>query len=156
MLSSSSPNHSEHFNSAKILKKSFPVLLAAGLFFCCDVAMATPVLRCEVTYAGSTQIVETKSVSDPYAVESVDIGGRFLFKAVMVGAKLPNAKPIDYIKLYVYFQGRHYDVPIHQATYLPPFSYSDSPTPLTPLNSLYAGEVERELQYHCTLQGAKP
>ncbi|MFZ6675167.1 hypothetical protein [Undibacterium sp. Xuan67W] len=115
-------------------------------------AYAKPLLRCHVTYAGSTQIIETSLTTDPYAIVPVDIGGRFLFKAVMIAKE----KTIDYIKLYAYFQTRHKDMPIHQATYYPPFTLSKIPVQLTPKNSLYAGDVERELQYFCTLQEVQP
>ncbi|HTD03145.1 hypothetical protein [Undibacterium sp.] len=121
------------------------LLLTAG-------ACAAPLLRCEVTYAGTLYIVETAPTNDPYSIAAVDIGERFRFKAVMIGID----KPVDYIKLYAYFQTRHKDMPIHQATYLPPFTVSDKPTLLTPQNYLYAGDVERELQYQCTLQGVPP
>lgn len=117
-----------------------------------DGVQAAPLLRCEVIYAGATYIVETAPTADPYSVGAADIGERFRFKAVMVGVD----KPIDYIKLYAYFQTRRKDIPIHQATYLPPFTVSEQPYLLTPHNYLYAGEVERELQYHCTLQGVRP
>ncbi|MDO8178316.1 MAG: hypothetical protein Q7T62_08740 [Undibacterium sp.] len=110
---------------------------------------AAPLLKCSVSYAGSTQIIETSITSKPYDVASVDIGERFRFKAIMVGV----GNQIDYIKLYAYFQTRQNDIPIHQATYLPPFTSSNAPLKLTPFNHLYAGEVERELQYQCTLQG---
>lgn len=109
-----------------------------------------PLLRCFATYAGSTQVVERGVTADPYSVAAVDVGGRFTFKAVMVG----TPDKVDYIKLYAYLQRRDKDIPIHQATYLPPFKAAL--TPFTPLNHLYAGEVERELQYHCTLQGVMP
>lgn len=115
-------------------------------------ADAAPLLRCLVSYAGSTQIVESSPTLAPYSVESIDIGERFRFKAVMVGTD----NSIDYIKLYAYFQTRHKDIPIHQATYLPPFTPSIAPLKLTPFNYLYAGGVERELQYQCTLQGVQP
>lgn len=111
-------------------------------------AHAAPLLRCHVSYAGSTQIVEARPGADPYTVEAVDIGGRFKFKAVVIGR--PQA--IDYIKLYAYFQTRRADIPVHQATYLPPFAITAKETALTPQNSIYAGDVERELQYRCTLQ----
>ena len=118
-------------------------------------ALAAPLLRCHVTYAGSTQVVDSQVTNDPYSVASIDIGGRFKFKAVMVGTG-QKINPVDYIKLYAYLQRRDKDFPIHQATYLPPFKPSIAPIALTPLNYLYAGEVERELQYHCTLQGVTP
>jgi hypothetical protein len=114
-------------------------------------AYATPLLRCQVSYAGSTQIIETQVSKDPYTIESVNIGERFRFKAVMIGS---NEK-IDYIKLYAYFQARHKDIMIHQATYLQPFEVSAEATRLTPFNHLYASDVERELQYQCTLQGVQ-
>ncbi|WP_423679950.1 hypothetical protein [Undibacterium sp. WLHG33] len=111
-------------------------------------AHSAPWLRCQVSYAGSTQIVETGITNDPYAVESVDIQGRFKFKAVMTGSD----SDINYIKLYAFFQTRSADIPIHQASYYPPLPLRKQETPFTPKNSLYAGDVERELQYQCTLE----
>jgi hypothetical protein len=109
-------------------------------------------LRCEVTYAGSTQVVETQAVSDPYTVPSVDISGRFWFKAVMVG----QAARVDYIKLYAYLDTRTQPLLIQEAIFLPPFQASSTPTPLTGTQRLYAGPVGRELIYNCSLQGAQP
>jgi hypothetical protein len=115
-------------------------------------AYATPLLRCHVSYAGSTEIIEAQPSKDPYTIESINIGERFRFKAVMIG----SGEKIEYIKLYAYFQARHKDIMIHQATYLPPFKTSQEAITLTPHNHLYASDVERELQYHCTLQGVQP
>lgn len=121
-------------------------------------AQTTPAaqLHCEVGYAGTTHIVKAEPVSDPYPVESVDIGGRFRFKAVIVG----TGQQVAYIKLYSYFETPQQPVLIHLARYLPPFT---APTPhdprgtnLTGTQYLYAGPVERELQYQCFLQGAQP
>lgn len=125
--------------------------LAALLFSVatCGFAQAAPLLRCEVTYAGTTHVVEAVSGADPYRVPSVDIGGRFRFKAVMLG----TPQRIDVINLYAYIDTRRQPVLIHQAKYLPPFRKSAAPYALTGHNSLYASNVERELQYNCTLQG---
>lgn len=125
-----------------------PILLLANL----PVAQATAsknqaLLRCNVTYAGGTQIVETSVSKDPYVAPIHDIGGRFSFKAVMIG----DHKKLNYIKLYAYLQGRDVDVPIHQATYKDPIQIGRKMRALTPINYLYAGEVERELQYQCFL-----
>lgn len=114
-------------------------------------------LHCDVSYAGTTHTVQARPVSDPYPVESVDIGGRFRFKAVMVGA----GQQVDYIKLYSYFESPQQPVLIQLAKYLPPFNASGTaPDPrganLTGMQYLYAGPVERELQYQCFLQGAQP
>jgi hypothetical protein len=109
---------------------------------------AAPLLRCTASYYGVPVTIDARITADPYDVPSVDIDGRFRFKAVMVGEK----NKIEYIKLYAYFQAETRDIPIHQTTYLPPFKLSSKPIPLTPLNHLYAGDYERELQYQCTLQ----
>ena len=112
-------------------------------------AAAEPLLRCQVTYAGTTHTVEARPVADPYTVPSVDIGGRFLFKPVMVG----NAQRIDYIKLYAYLDASRQPVLIQQANYFPPFKRSSKPYLLTGVQHLYGGPVERELIYSCTLEG---
>lgn len=115
-------------------------------------ATAAPLLRCEVAYAGTTHVIEARPEADPYPVPSVDIGGRFRFKAVMVG----EAQRLDYIKLYAYLETPRQPVLIQQATYLPPFMVTPMPYALTGDQRLYAGPVERELQYRCTLEGLAP
>lgn len=116
-------------------------------------ALASPRLHCQVTYAGTTHTVTASPQVDPYTVPSVDIGGRFRFKAVMVG----SASQVDRIALYAY---RTDDLPqpllIHQAKYLPPFARSSQPLALTGEQRLYAGPLERELIYSCTLEGQTP
>jgi hypothetical protein len=115
-------------------------------------AGAAPLLRCQVTYAGTTQTIEATPVADPYPVPSVDIGGRFRFKAVMVG----SAQRVDYIKLYAYLETRRQPVLVQAAKYLPPYPPAVPPATavlLTGEQYLYAGAVERELIYRCTLEG---
>lgn len=124
------------------------ILLAALL----QGAWAGPLLRCEVSYAGSTDVVEARPVSDPYPVPSVDIGGRFRFKAVMVG----EGERVDSITLYAYLDTRRQPILVQQATYLPPYRSGSTPYLLTGEQHLFAGPVERELIYRCTLQGVAP
>jgi hypothetical protein len=123
--------------------------LAATLLAC---AQAAPLLRCEVTYAGATQVVEARPVEDPYPVPSVDIGGRFRFKAVMVG----QGERVDHIALYAYLDTRRQPILVQEAKYLPPFRTGAAPYPLTGEQHLFAGPVERELIYQCTLEGVAP
>lgn len=134
-------SYTQLFSSALLV-----LLCAAGL---AQEANATnsPMLRCAVTYAGSTHTIESKLSKDPYQATMHDIGGRFSFKAVMIGER----NNIEYIKLYAYLQGRDIDTIIHQATYHPPFFPAKKMRVLTPYNHLYAGEVEREMQYQCSL-----
>ncbi len=121
--------------------------LAALLYL--PALQAAPLLHCEMTYAGSTQTLEATPVVNPYPVQSVDVGGRFRFKAVMLG----HAAQVDAIKLYAYIETRRQPVLVQQATYLPPFSPGAS---LTGKQFVYAGPVEREMQYQCTLQEVAP
>ena len=118
--------------------------------------LAAPLLRCDLSYAGASQSIEATPVSDPYLVPSVDIGGRFRFKAVMVG----TAVQLDRVVLYAYFDadadaGTRPTL-IQQVKYLPPFKASATPYPLTGEQRLYAGTAERELIYSCTLEGVQP
>ena len=115
-------------------------------------ALAAPLLRCEVTYAGATQQVQARMVDDPYSVPSVDIGGRFHFKAVMVG----RGEHIESIALYAYLDTRRQPILVQEAKYLPPYHSGVTPYLLTGEQHIYAGEVERELIYHCTLEGVAP
>lgn len=122
-------------------------LLTLGLAAC-----AAPLLRCHVSYAGTTHVVEARPVADPYPVASVDIGGRFWFKAIMVG----DANRVDRVLLYVYLDTRKQPILIQEAKYLPPYQTSATPHVLTGEQHLYGGPVERELIYSCTLQGVAP
>ena len=118
-------------------------------------AWATPVLNCQVSYAGTTHTVEARPVADPYPVPSVEIGGRFWFKAVMVG----NDQQVRRVLLYTYLDASPHPVLVHQAKYLPPLKAPGSKAgaiPLTGQHYIYAGPVERELIYSCTLAGVKP
>jgi hypothetical protein len=124
---------------------SFSTLLAST-------AEAAPLLRCQVAYAGTTHTIEASPVADPYPVASVDIGGRFRFKAIMVGT---NAR-VDRILLYAYLDAKRQAILVQEAKYLPPYAVSETPYLLTGEQHLYAGVVERELIYSCTLQGIQP
>ncbi|MEY3612059.1 MAG: hypothetical protein RJB14_1781 [Pseudomonadota bacterium] len=115
-------------------------------------ARAEPLLTCQVTYAGTTQTVLAPVVTDPYPVPSVDIGGRFRFKAVLVG----DAGQVSRILLYAYQEATPHPVLIHQAKYLPPYPRSVEPWPITGQQRLYAGPLERELIYSCSLAGLTP
>jgi hypothetical protein len=125
------------------------LMLPALLFI--PVSHATPLLRCLITYAGTTHTWDTAPGTDPYSVESMDIGGRFRFKAVVLGA----GERIDIIKLYAYYETRRQPVLMHQVKYTPPFATSDSPYALTGLNYLYSPPLGRELQYGCAIVAVK-
>ena len=124
----------------------FATLLAS------TVTVAAPLLRCQVAYAGTTHTIEANPVADQYPVPSVDIGGRFRFKAVMVGSN----ERVERVLLYAYLDAKHQPILVQEAKYLPPYPVSATPYLLTGEQHLYAGVVERELIYSCTLQGIQP
>jgi hypothetical protein len=85
-------------------------------------------------------------------VPSVSIGGRFRFKAVVVG---DDAK-VERVLLYAYLDAKRQPLLVQQAKYLPPYPVTTKPYPLTGEQHLYAGVAERELIYSCTLEGTAP
>lgn len=133
------------------------LLLACGVLAQASSAAelpSAPRLRCEVSYAGTTHVVEADPTDDPYGAPSVDIGGRFFFKPVVV----QGPQRIERISLYAYLATARQPVLVQQATYLPPYPRRDDgrPVNLTGEQHLYAGPVERELIYQCHLGGGRP
>jgi hypothetical protein len=120
-----------------------------------QVAEPAPVqLRCDVSYAGTSRSLQATPVADPYSVPSEDIRGRFRFKAVVVG----TPAQVEYISLYAYQNTGPQAVLLHQAKYQPPFVWpaDGSPLGLTGQQHLYAGPMERELIYQCSLHRGRP
>ena len=114
---------------------------------------AAPLLRCEVDHGGRTWRVDTAPVADPYGVQPLDIGGRFRFKAVMIG----DETRVDYIHLYTYFVSGGTPVLVHQASYHPPIEGSaDGTTPFTGLQRVYSPVLGREMTYRCALADIAP
>jgi hypothetical protein len=125
-------------------------LLASALVLP-GLACAAPLLRCEISYGGTTRVVEAAPTVDPYRVRPIDIGGRFRFKAVVTGTD----QRIDLVKLYAYYHGKRQPILLQEARYAGPFVVSDSAYALTGLNHLYAPPLGRELQYGCAIVEAK-
>src|SRR5512141_2898090 len=129
-------------------RTGFSASLLLALWVIPAALQAAPLLRCQVGYAGTIHQIEATPVTDPYSVSATDIGGRFRFKAVVIG----SSARIDYIKLYVYYQGRSQPVLLQAAKYLPPWPATGAPNSLTGLVSLYSPDFERELQFGCALE----
>lgn len=123
-----------------------------SFFLTAAVAHAQPVLRCEVTYAGTTHVIQATPTTDPYAVEPVDIAERFLFKVVLS----TTGKQLDHALIYVYLQQAPRPVLLQQAKYFGPFKSSKHAYLLTGEQHVYGGPIERELIYQCWLSGIKP
>lgn len=116
--------------------------LFAALLLALPVA-AAPRVRCQITQGGATHDLEFKPVSDPYTVAAVDIGGRFRFKAVLIG----DEHKIDYFKTYVYAQNSRQPVLLHSAHFPAP-AFDSTPRSLTGMVYVYS---PRQLQYECSV-----
>lgn len=111
-------------------------------------ALASPLLRCQLTYGGVTRVEEFAPGADPYRVEAVDVDGRFRFKAVVIG----DGQRIDTISLYAYYHSKLQPVLLQQALYrAPKAEVSPAPEQLTGRQFLYSPDLERELQYGCAV-----
>ena len=116
----------------------------ALLAIACTNAMATGV-RCHIIYGGENFTVDAAPTADPYRVETVKIGRYFTFK--LVYAKSPVTG--ESIKAYVYGVSTGTPVPIHQATWRPPFDPRADGWGFTGFHSLYEPSKSSEIQYWC-------
>ena len=116
-------------------------------------AQAAPHLRCQLDQGGTTLVREFAPLADPYGVASIDLNGRFRFKAVVIG----DERKIQYIKLYTYCQTARRLVLVHEVKYLSPeLPAGATALALTGQNYVYSPDKEREFQYSCSLIEATP
>ena len=116
-------------------------------------AQAAPRLRCQLDQGGTTLVREFAPVTDPYGVASIDLNGRFRFKAVVIG----DERKIQYIKLYTYCQTARRLVLVHEVKYLSPeLPTGTSALALTGQNYVYSPDKEREFQFSCSLIEGTP
>ena len=102
-------------------------------------------VRCHIIYGGENFTIDATPTNDPYRVGNVKIGRYFEFK--LVYAKSPVTG--ESIKAHVYGVSTGVPVPIHQATWRPPFdTRADSPG-FTGFHSLYEPSKSSEIQYWC-------
>ena len=126
-----------------IWKKSF---LAAGLFLSATACLAyNPQLRlqCQLFAGGEDDAFVFVPTAHPYTAKPIDLE-RFRFKAIVS----LGGDQIEYIKITVSYLSSGQALILQQATYLPPFSQSQS---LTGRQQLYSPNLGRELSYDCNL-----
>lgn len=111
-------------------------------------ARKTPAVVCTCNYGGELKRLEFPVTSDPYAVKSVDIAGRFRFKAVYLRETWTQAS----VGIYAYLHGEQGDVLLQEGKYTPPFSTSvtEGAASFTGRQLLYAPD-EHEFEYWCSL-----
>ena len=120
------------------------IAACALLALACADATATGV-RCHVIYGGENFTIDATPTNDPYRVEDVKIGRYFEFKLVYAQSPVTG----ESIKAYVYGVSTGVPVPIHQATWRPPFNARADAWGFTGFHSLYEPSKSSEIQYWC-------
>lgn len=126
--------------------------LSLGLFMA-QVAGAQALLRCAIEVNGEAQVLEFKPSPDPYRVESLAIGERFRFKAVVWS----EADKVKLVSIDVYYQTRRQPMLMQHAKYIKPTPQAQpAPDALTGRVALYSPVLGKELAYQCALHQVSP
>ena len=110
--------------------------------------LASPQLQCEFALNGHTETHVFKPTVDPYLAESIDIGGRFRFKAVL----LASPTQVDSVNLYVSYQTRRQPMILQHAKFIQPAVLkTPEANSLTGRIAVYSPFLGKELAYGCSL-----
>jgi hypothetical protein len=110
-------------------------------------------LQCQFDLNGSRETHVFQPVADPYRASSIDLGGRFRFKAVMLAA----ASQVESVDLYVSYQTRRQPMILQHVQFTQPVVDSQAkPDALTGRVALYSPFLGKELQYGCSLYAVTP
>ena len=109
---------------------------------------ASPLLQCQFEMNGHNETHIFKPVADPYLAESIDIGERFRFKAVV----LASSNQVDLVNLYVSYQTRRQPIILQHAKFIKPsLPNSMESKSLTGRIAVYSPHLGKELAYECSL-----
>jgi hypothetical protein len=126
---------------------SFALLVAALLCGGAGCARRAKAVACTVTYGGEARRLEFPPTTDPYAVQALDIAGRFRFKVVY----LREPRSAASINVYAYQQVDGANVLLQEGKYAPPFSLGARARYGFTGRQLVYSATERELEYWCEL-----
>lgn len=102
-------------------------------------------LECQLLYADTVQTHLVAPTTNPYGVPSVNVEGRFAFRAIYV----TNPQDLAGLDVYVYQTSGEKHALVHQVKLKPPYTSSGSHRyGVTGLNAVY-DERAREFQYWC-------
>jgi hypothetical protein len=114
---------------------------------------ASPQLQCNFELNGNNETHVFKTVADPYLAESIDVGGRFRFKAVV----LASSNEVDLVNLYVSYQTRRQPMILQHSKFIKPTLLKNSEAnSLTGRVALYSPFLGKELVYGCSLFEVSP
>jgi hypothetical protein len=110
-------------------------------------ARKTPPVVCTCNYGGELKRLEFPATRDPYVVKSIEIPGRFRFKAVYLRDTEAKAS----VSVYVYRHDEHGDVLLQEGKYTPRASTGTTEeAAFTGRQLLYAPD-DHELEYWCAI-----
>jgi hypothetical protein len=94
-----------------------------------------------------------RPTTNPYRAQSVDIGERFRFKAVLLG----QGNDIELVNIYAYYQTRRQPMLMQHVKYLKPTPLNNPEADaLTGRVALYSPVLGKELAYQCALHKEAP
>ena len=123
--------------------------IAVGLFLSATASFASNQqlrLHCQLFASGEDHAFVFAPTAHPYTAKPIDLE-RFRFKAIVS----LGSDQIEHIKITVYYRSAGQALILQQATYLPPFTQSQS---LTGRHQLYSPDLGRELSYDCSVMDA--
>jgi hypothetical protein len=110
-------------------------------------------LHCNIEVNGEVHHHVFKPTNDPYTVQSLQIGERFRFKAVVLG----QGDDIELVNIYAYYQTRRQPMVMQHAKFIKPLAIENpSPGALTGRVALYSPVLGKELAYQCALHKEAP
>lgn len=117
------------------------------------VVQAVPELRCHFEVNAERFQHRFRPVSEPYAVQSINLADRFRFKAVVLG----NDTRVDLVNLYVSYQTDRQPMVLQHVKFVAPVAQlQPASDALTGRVALYSPFLGKELQYGCALHEVAP
>ncbi len=115
--------------------------------FAADAQPAPVAMDCTCVYTGEVTVVHVTPTRDPYHVEAVPIGTRFLFKAVWTAGPDDQAA----INLYTYHPTNDGPLPLTELKFRPPWPAvpAGSRYGFTGQQVVYEPSVAGDLQFWC-------
>lgn len=114
---------------------------------------AVALLRCQIEVNGEVNIHEFAPTDNPYTAQSIAIGERFRFKAVVLG----QGDQVSVINLYAYYQTKRQPMLMQHSKFIQPKPMAQAATDaLTGRVALYSPVLGKELAYQCALYQVTP
>jgi hypothetical protein len=110
-------------------------------------------LHCAIEVNGEVHRHVFRPTTDPYTAQSIDIGERFRFKAVVLG----QGDDIELVNIYAYYQTRRQPMLMQHVKHLKPKPLiNPASDALTGKVALYSPVLGKELAYQCALHKEAP